>query len=161
VPTPVPTPQPRFYCNWNTTTCEQNPLLPPRSLAACGEECKGATYSRCNNATYQCEDCAYNPVNCTLTKAVCTAKCAPTTPTPVPAPGPHYYCDWNVMMCKQDPNVPEQTAAKCHEKCKAAVYARCNEATHQCEDCDFNPVNCTLSKDVCVAKCAPTSTSSY
>lgn len=42
----------------------------------------------------------------------------------------------------------------CEDSCKAATFARCNLATHQCEECTQGSPNCTQTQPQCQATCS-------
>ena len=130
-PTPVPSPQP-------------TPKPSPKPLIM---------YS-CNAKTGQC---AQDPAG-TLSPGECIATCtiAPPTPSP-PTPAP--------PTPKPAPPTPKPTphpASKPTPKPPHAptpagyTYGRCNAKTRVCEVCDYDPLNCSLEKDVCDVKCKQT-----
>jgi hypothetical protein len=120
-------------CNWTMAQpmCYKSDDGQYDDMTTCEDNCKSATFSKCNLLTKQCETCQQGSPNCTQTSPQCQATCGQ----------PHAKCNLTTHQCvacdpSSDPDCVD-TQGSCAEKCnKQSIYGICDPTTGQCVPCD-------------------------
>eukprot|EP00053_Salpingoeca_punica_P019581 m.199638 g.199638 ORF g.199638 m.199638 type:complete len:435 (+) comp17685_c1_seq4:3725-5029(+) len=114
----------------------------PGCVAQCGATCSVSKNFVCNNATLQCEIGAGN-----MTLQQCANICHNQTQQ-------LYGCVWNSSTPQCVENAGRLSKEECETNCQPATYAKCNQETGQCQECDpTTDPSCIYTSDYCNASC--------
>lgn len=141
-----------YKCDWSKPsqpTCKYDDQGTYKLEAECKEDCKPASYAKCNPLTSMCEPCSGASANCTLA-AYCNFQCS----------APKAKCNTTTKKCfscspAKDADC-KMTAEDCDRQCANTISRfQCNTTTKKCFECS-NATNaeCRLtSKATCDTAC--------